>query len=186
MKPKTVRNSAAKNTNKPAVVVDRPAIVKPAAPLPVPSALSKAPAPQAVVPPPSKPVAPLAKPVVPLVKSVIPPTSPVAPPVKSVAPVAAPVASTVQPALPKEIVTTVMAKIDVGFGNALYIRGQGDGLSWDKGTRLQCVDPSTWVWSTPSVKGEVVFKLLVNDEVWSQGEDLTVVAGKQIAVVPAF
>lgn len=193
MKPKTVRNSAAKNTSKPAVVVDRPVIAKPVATLPVPSALPKPPAPLAVVPPPAKPVAPLAKPVMPPVKSVTPPASPVASPVKSVtpavqaaAPVVKPAASAAQPPLPKATITTVTAKIDVGFGNALYIRGQGNGLSWDKGTLLQCVDPSTWVWSTPNARGEVVFKLLVNDEVWSQGEDLVVAPGRQVEVVPAF
>src|SRR3954466_1312984 len=30
-------------------------------------------------------------------------------------------------------VTTIQAKVDVGFGNTLTIRGQGQGLSWDQG-----------------------------------------------------
>ena len=89
-------------------------------------------------------------------------------------------------AQPKETTTAVAAKVDVGFGNALFIRGEGDGLSWDKGTPLQCVDGSTWVWSTKRAKGKVVFKLLVNDQVWSQGQDLVVEAGKQAEVVPVF
>ncbi len=109
----------------------------------------------------------------------VPPTAPV---------VAQPVvrAATPKPAAPKQTITSVTAKIDVGFGNALYIRGQGDGLSWDKGTLLQCVDPSTWVWSTAHAQGQVEFKLLLNDEVWSQGENLTVPAGLKAEVAPIF
>jgi hypothetical protein len=87
---------------------------------------------------------------------------------------------------PEPVVTTIEAKIDVGFGNALFIRGQGDGLSWDKGTALECVNASTWVWSSNRVQDKVVFKLLVNDQVWSQGEDLVVEAGMKAEIVPAF
>ncbi len=172
MKPKTVRASAAKKTTKTAAVVERSATVRAAATPPVPAALPKAPAPQAVVPPPTKPVIPVVKPVIPTAQ----PAPPVAKPVVSAGPAAS----------PKGSVTSITAKIDVGFGNALYIRGRGNGLSWDKGTLLQCVDSSTWVWSVPNAKEAAVFKVLLNDEIWSQGEDLTVTPGKQVEVVPAF
>ncbi|MBI2949420.1 MAG: hypothetical protein HYY23_17410 [Verrucomicrobia bacterium] len=82
--------------------------------------------------------------------------------------------------------TTVNARIDVGFGNALYIRGQGDGLSWDKGTPLECLDGATWVWSTKDAEGTVEFKLLLNDQVWAQGENLTVAPGQSVEITPAF
>jgi hypothetical protein len=83
-------------------------------------------------------------------------------------------------------VTTVFATVDVGFGNALFIRGQGDGLSWEKGTPLECVAPSTWVWSTDKANQPLVFKLLVNDQRWSQGEDWTVPLGESLEVAPVF
>jgi hypothetical protein len=92
----------------------------------------------------------------------------------------------VQPSSEQEVITAVEAKIDVGFGNLLYIRGQGDGLNWDEGKPLQCVAPNIWVWSTTRATGKVVFKLLINDQVWSQGEDWTVRAGEKAKVVPAF
>lgn len=82
--------------------------------------------------------------------------------------------------------TTVNARIDVGFGNTLYIRGQGDGLSWDKGTPLECVDAATWVWSTKNAEGTIEFKLLLNDQVWAQGENMTVAAGQSLEASPAF
>jgi hypothetical protein len=85
-----------------------------------------------------------------------------------------------------ETTTTVAARIDVGFGNALYIRGQGDGLSWEEGTPLECVAPDLWSWSTTRAKEKVIFKLLINDQVWSQGKDWTVGAGEKTEVAPVF
>ena len=82
--------------------------------------------------------------------------------------------------------TVVEAKVDVGFGNALFIRVQGAGLSWEKGQPLNCINGTTWVWSSEEAQGEAVFKLLLNDQVWAQGSDLVVEPGKMIAVAPAF
>ena len=89
-------------------------------------------------------------------------------------------------AVAPEMVTTVAAKIDVGFGNALFIRGEGEGLSWDKGQPLSCVEGSTWIWSSRRAKDQVTFKLLVNDQLWCRGENLKVGPGRQVEVVPAF
>ena len=86
----------------------------------------------------------------------------------------------------KQSATTVAAKIDVGFGNALFIRGQGPGLSWDRGTPLNCRDDSIWVWSADKAKEKIEFKLLLNDQVWAQGENVTIAAGEKIEVVPRF
>jgi hypothetical protein len=91
-----------------------------------------------------------------------------------------------EPQPPTENITKVQAKIDVGFGNSIFIRGQGDGLSWDKGIPLSCVGGSAWVWSTTQANGKLVFKLLLNDQVWAKGEDVVVEAGKEIAIFPAF
>jgi hypothetical protein len=88
--------------------------------------------------------------------------------------------------LPTEQTTIIQAKTDVGFGNSLFIRGQGDGLSWDKGLPLSCIDGSAWVWSTRRAKAKVVFKLLLNDQAWAKGEDMVVEAGKKIEIVPVF
>lgn len=85
-----------------------------------------------------------------------------------------------------EQMTVVQAKIDVGFGNSLFIRGQGGGLSWDKGLPLTCIDGSAWVWSTKQAKAKVVFKLLLNDQIWAKGEDVVVEAGRKVEIVPVF
>lgn len=85
-----------------------------------------------------------------------------------------------------EAVTVVEAKIDVGLGNALFIRGQGNGLSWDKGQPLNCLDASKWIWQAAPAQEKIVFKLLVNDVIWAKGEDIVVEAGRKIQVAPGF
>ncbi len=79
----------------------------------------------------------------------------------------------------------IEAKIDVGFGNALYLRGEGLGLSWTQGVPLTCVDGKTWKW-TGETQEQVKFKLLINDQVWSQGEDIVATPGQRLEISPAF
>jgi hypothetical protein len=81
--------------------------------------------------------------------------------------------------------TTIDVKLDVGFGNAVYLRGKGAGLSWERGVPLICVDPATWRWSG-QVSDPLTFKLLINDQIWSAGSDLTVAPGQKIEIAPAF
>lgn len=82
-------------------------------------------------------------------------------------------------------VTTIEARIDVGFGNNLFVRGQGAGLSWDQGKPLICVDGKTWRWSAEA-SGKLTFKLLLNDQVWAQGADLVAKPGDRVEITPAF
>ena len=81
--------------------------------------------------------------------------------------------------------TVIEAKIDVGFGNQLFLRGQGSGLSWDRGIPLECVDSKTWRLTFPAEE-KLLFKLLLNDSVWAKGEDVTVTPGQRVEITPAF
>jgi hypothetical protein len=81
--------------------------------------------------------------------------------------------------------TTIEAKIDVGFGNTLYLRGQGPGLSWERGVPCECVDRNTWRWTAPRAE-KLTFKLLLNDSVWARGADLVIGPGEKVEIVPAF
>lgn len=80
---------------------------------------------------------------------------------------------------------TIEAKIDVGFGNTLYLRGEGKGLNWNQGIPLTNVDGSTWQWSGEADE-KLKVKLLLNDAVWQKGEDLVVAPGEKVQVAPAF
>ena len=89
--------------------------------------------------------------------------------------------SSTAPGLPR-----VAARIDVGLGNSIFIRGQGGGLNWDKGTPLACTDACTWVWSAENPDERVVFKLLLNDTIWAAGDGIVVEPGGSVDLVPIF
>ena len=80
---------------------------------------------------------------------------------------------------------TIDVKLDVGFGNAVFLRGQGAGLTWEHGQPLVCVDSKTWRW-TGEVKEPVTFKLLINDKIWSAGNDLMIAPGQKLEIAPEF
>jgi hypothetical protein len=117
----------------------------------------------------------LAKPAVITAASAVPATVKSAP---TPVPAKSSVVTTVAP-------VTIEAKIDVGFGNKLFVRGAGEGLSWERGIPLENVDSKTWRLTVPA-KDKVQFKLLLNDSVWAQGEDLVAAPGKKVEVTPAF
>ena len=61
---------------------------------------------------------------------------------------------------------SIRAGIDVGFGNGLFIRGDGAGLSWGKGRALDC-QGDAWTLVLSGVEEPFEFKLLINDTTWS-------------------
>lgn len=86
----------------------------------------------------------------------------------------------------KVVKTSIIARVDVGFGNSLYVRGQGAALSWDKGVQLDNVSPYEWTFSSTTAKGDVTFKFLINDEIWAEGENMTVAKGGTSISSPGF
>ncbi|HVZ65484.1 MAG TPA: hypothetical protein VG936_13020 [Lacunisphaera sp.] len=82
--------------------------------------------------------------------------------------------------------TFISARIDIGFGNHLYLRGEGPGLSWDRGLAMDCVGNDLWTAAVKSAAEPVVFKVLVNDLTWNTGPDYAVEPGQSITVTPAF
>jgi hypothetical protein len=82
--------------------------------------------------------------------------------------------------------TFISAKIDIGFGNHLYIRGEAPGLSWDHGTAMDCVGSDLWTITINHATAPVLFKLLVNDLTWSAGEDFVAQPGQSFTFTPSF
>jgi len=80
----------------------------------------------------------------------------------------------------------ISAQVNVGFGNTLYVRGAGPGLSWEKGLPLDCVADDKWSISLSNVRDAVVFKFLVNDLIWSTSDDCTVQPGGSGVFTPMF
>lgn len=61
--------------------------------------------------------------------------------------------------------TRLIVTAYIGIGNRLFIRGEGPGLSWEKGVPLQFVSIGKWRWETPDATVPVNFKLYKNDTV---------------------
>ncbi len=62
-------------------------------------------------------------------------------------------------------VTRLIVTAYIGIGNKLHIRGDGPGLSWDKGVPLQFVSIGKWRWETHDATAPIAFKLYKNDSV---------------------
>lgn len=82
--------------------------------------------------------------------------------------------------------TRVVVKYDVGFGNALYIRGKGANLNWDKGILLRNVKPDEWHWEIDLPFNACEFKVLINDSEYEIGGNHPLTAGSAIQYTPKF
>lgn len=129
-----------------------------------------------------------AAPIVPAKKTAAPAKQTALPLKKS----AAPAKKSAAPAKKKPAVnseppaTFISANIDIGFGNHLYIRGEGPGLTWEHGVAMDCVGANLWTTTVKNAAAPVVFKLLVNDLSWSVGNDFIAEPGQSLTVQPEF
>ncbi len=82
--------------------------------------------------------------------------------------------------------TVIQANIDVGFGNTLYIRGEGPGLNWERGQTMDCLKDDLWAFTIEAAAKPIIFKFLINDETWCTGDDYVVEPGNKITLVPSF
>ena len=60
--------------------------------------------------------------------------------------------------------TRLLVTAYIGIGNRLFVRGEGPGLSWDKGVPLQFVSIGKWRWESADATAPVKYKLYKNDE----------------------
>lgn len=82
--------------------------------------------------------------------------------------------------------TFISVRADIGFGNHLYIRGEGPGLSWTRGVAMDCIAADGWASTVKAATSPVIFKVLINDETWSKGNDYVVEPGQSVTVTPTF
>jgi hypothetical protein len=122
-------------------------------------------------------------------KTIVAPTVVVAPaPAPKAAAPKAPAlkATVIKTDVPAAKVTTIIAKVDIGFGNSLFLRGTGPGLSWEKGVELTNIGSDEWTWSTSKATEDFLAKVLINDVIWSGDPDTTVVAGTKTTISATF
>ncbi|MDR3624231.1 MAG: hypothetical protein P4L16_03710 [Chlamydiales bacterium] len=86
----------------------------------------------------------------------------------------------------KQCITKVIIDYDVGFGNSLYIRGQGAGLTWEKGVQLKNVKANEWIWETCATCTVAEFKILINDRQYETGPNHSIKCGSTTQYSPRF
>jgi hypothetical protein len=80
----------------------------------------------------------------------------------------------------------IIAHVDLGWGNAIYVRGDGGGLSWDVGVPMVCVADDKWVWSYSENQAPREFKFLRNDRDWALGENHVILHEEVLGFAPKF
>ncbi|HEY4302380.1 MAG TPA: hypothetical protein VGM73_16025 [Candidatus Didemnitutus sp.] len=82
--------------------------------------------------------------------------------------------------------TRLLATAYIGIGNKLFIRGDGPGLSWDKGLPMQFVSIGKWGWSTQDAAVAVNVKLYKNDDTAALSGGVTIEPGRHTEVTALF
>lgn len=82
--------------------------------------------------------------------------------------------------------TRLLVTAYIGIGNKLYIRGDGPGLSWDKGLPMKFVSIGKWGWATDEATGPVACKLYKNDETAALSGEIFLEPGQHVEVTALF
>ena len=74
----------------------------------------------------------------------------------------------------------------IGIGNKPFLRGEGPGLSWDKGVPMNFVELGKWAWSPPDKTASLVVQLYRNDEQADPSGQHKVAPGQKLEITPEF
>ena len=84
------------------------------------------------------------------------------------------------PVKPKKGDAVVVVNALIGIGNKPFLRGNGAGLSPDKGTPMDYLEIGKWRYVFPAFDGKINFSVLKNDEVPPNGEsEFSISAGEK-------
>ena len=91
-----------------------------------------------------------------------------------------------EPSASADGATRLLVTAYIGIGNKLYIRGDGPGLSWDKGVPMKFVSIGKWGWSSDEATGPVACKLYKNDETAALSGEIFLEPGQHVEVTALF
>jgi hypothetical protein len=81
---------------------------------------------------------------------------------------------------------TVVAKIIIGIGNKVHVRGEGPGLSWDEGVPMSFLEIGKWSWSPANKSVPLVVQLYKNDEEPDANGKIKLEPGENVEISPDF
>jgi len=83
-------------------------------------------------------------------------------------------------------VSTLIAQVLIGIGNKPYVRGEGPGLSQDKGVPMEFLGIGKWQWTAPHAEETITCYIYKNDEIAAEGGGIVLEPGQRRAVSPKF
>ena len=95
-------------------------------------------------------------------------------------------AAPAEPSVSIDGATRLLVTAYIGIGNKLFIRGDGPGLSMDKGVPMHFVSIGKWGWSTDDATGPVACKLYKNDETAALSGEIFIEPGQHVEVTALF
>ena len=95
-------------------------------------------------------------------------------------------AASAAPAKTSDGHTRLLVTAYIGIGNKVFIRGDGPGLSREKGIPMEFVSIGKWSWETADAIDPVTIQLFKNDDLAAQGEPITVPPGHHVEATPVF
>ena len=81
---------------------------------------------------------------------------------------------------------TVVAKIIIGIGNKVHVRGEGPGLSWDEGIPMSFLEIGKWSWSPANKSAPIIVQLYKNDEEPDANGKIELEPGENVEISPDF
>jgi hypothetical protein len=81
---------------------------------------------------------------------------------------------------------TLVVNAHVGIGNKPYVKGEGAGLSWDKGIPMDFVEIGKWEWTAEEGSGGAVARVYLNDSLSALGEEISLEAGERVECTARF
>jgi len=82
--------------------------------------------------------------------------------------------------------TRIVVRAPKGCKDPIYLRGDGAGLSWNKGIRLDHGSGNEWSWETWDQVSRTEFKVLINDKIWEEGPNHVLECGKTVEYSATF
>jgi hypothetical protein len=82
--------------------------------------------------------------------------------------------------------TEMMFKCKIPIGHTLFIRGSGNGLSWEKSSPLTPIDEDTWSLHSHTPLEDMEYKFRLDDALWEDGDNHKMVQGKIDEAHPRF
>ena len=90
------------------------------------------------------------------------------------------------PAKTSDGTTRLLVTAYIGIGNKVFVRGEGPGLSWEKGVPMEFVSIGKWSWKSTDASAPVKIQLYKNDDLAAQGEAIAIPAGHHVEATPVF